>query len=359
MSGGAVMRAAEDLARAEDFRVGEMEAGAAAEWDSFVLAHPEATFFHRAGWKRVIEEGFGHRCYLLEARQGGRIAGVLPLVHVRSPLFGKALIAGGFAVYGGPLASGATAYAALDREALALAERLDVDHLEYRSRVARHAEWAIKDDLYCTFRREIFAEPEKNLTLIPRKQRAVVRQSLKHGLTARINEDPDPAWRLYAESVRNLGTPVYARKYFRLLKEEFGTECEALVIEAEGKAVASLVSFYFRDEVLPYFAGGTPEARRYGAHDFMYYDLMCRAGRAGIRSFDFGRSKRDTGPFAFKKNWGFAPEPLAYEFHLRKGSSVPENNPLNPKYRLFIAAWKKLPLPLANRIGPHIVRHLG
>ncbi len=353
------MEARESPAPPGPLVVGLLDEGGMAAWDEFVLACPEATFFHRAGWKKVIEESFGHRAYFLYAERAGRLCGVLPLVHVKSPLFGNALIAGAFVVYGGPAVTETAAMAALDAKALALAEKLDVDHLEYRSRRRLHPEWAAKEDLYYTFRRAIGADPEKNLLAIPRKQRAAVRQSLKHDLKGVIEADPDRAYDLYAQSVRNLGTPVFARKYFRNLKAVFGADCEALVVEAGGRPVASLVSFFFRDEVLPYFAGGTPEARRFGAHDFMYYDLMCRAGAAGSRLFDFGRSKHDTGPFAFKKNWGFTPEALPYEFHLRKGGAVPENNPLNPKYRLFIAAWKKLPLPLANRIGPHIVRHLG
>lgn len=341
--------------------VTELDAARAAEWDAFVAGCPQATFFHRAGWKPVIEESFGHPAPFLLAERGGRIVGILPLVQVKSRLFGNALISGGFAVYGGPVAVDEAAGDALDAAARALAERLDVDHLEYRNRgpSAARPGWRIKDDLYFTFRREIGADAEKNLLAIPRKQRAVVRQSLKHGLEARVEAGTDKVYDLYAESVRNLGTPVFARKYFRNLQRHFGADCEALLVLEGGRPVASLLSFYFRDEVLPYFAGGTREARRFGAHDFMYYDLMCRAGAAGRTMFDFGRSKRDTGPFAFKKNWGFTPEALPYAFWLRKGGEIPEHNPTNPKYRLFIDAWKKLPLPVANLIGPHIVRNLG
>jgi FemAB-related protein (PEP-CTERM system-associated) len=123
--------------------------------------------------------------------------------------------------------------------------------------------------------------------------------------------------------------------------------------------VAAVMNFYFRDEVLPYYGGGTRAARELYANDFMYWEVMRRAGVRGARLFDFGRSKVGTGAFAFKKNWGFAPQPLEYRFRLAPGAAIPDHNPLNPKYRLFIAAWKRLPLPVANLLGPPIVRGIG
>lgn len=120
-----------------------------------------------------------------------------------------------------------------------------------------------------------------------------------------------------------------------------------------------MLSFYFRDEVLPYYAGDDAAARALAANDFKYWELMRRACERGCRVFDYGRSKLGTGPYAFKKNWGFEPQPLSYEYRLYKRDSVPQNNPANPKYRAFIALWKRLPLGVANALGPHIVRNLG
>ncbi|MBI3710358.1 MAG: FemAB family PEP-CTERM system-associated protein [Proteobacteria bacterium] len=339
--------------------VDRLEASSTARWDAFVDSCPTATFFHRAGWKTVIEESFGHRAYYLHAAANGRIRGVLPLVHVKSRLFGNALTSIPFGVYGGPAAADDAARGALDSAAADLAESLDVDHLEYRSLARTRPDWKCKADVYATFRKAIDADPEKNLLGIPRKQRAVVRQSLKAGLEARAEDGTDRLYDIYAESVRNLGTPVFSRGYFRNLKRVFGESCEALVIYKDGTPVSGVLSFFFRDEVLPYYGGGRPEARGLGGADFMYWDLMRRAGQRGCKIYDFGRSKFGTGAFAFKKNWGFTPQPLAYEYLLRRGDAVPDVNPLNPKYRMFIALWKRLPLAIANRIGPHIVRNLG
>jgi FemAB-related protein (PEP-CTERM system-associated) len=131
------------------------------------------------------------------------------------------------------------------------------------------------------------------------------------------------------------------------------------MITHQGRDIAGVLNFYFRDEVLPYYGGGTAEARNLAANDFMYWEVMRRACGRGVRLFDFGRSKRGTGAFDFKKNWGFTPEPLPYLYRLHKGTKLPDLNPLNPKFRLFIEAWKRLPLGIANTIGPHIVRNLG
>ncbi|MBZ0325892.1 MAG: FemAB family PEP-CTERM system-associated protein, partial [Alphaproteobacteria bacterium] len=240
-----------------------------------------------------------------------------------------------------------------------LAERLDVDHLEYRSRVPRHPDLVSRDDLYVTFRKPLDADPDKNLAAIPRKQRAMVRKGIKAGLTSELDAGVDRLHHIYAASVRNLGTPVFAKRYFHALTRAFGADCDIVTILHGDQAVASVMNFYFRDEVIPYYGGGLPEARAVAANDFMYWEVMRRACERGFRLFDFGRSKRDTGAYSFKKHWGFEPAPLAYEFLLRRGGDVPDVNPLNPKYRLAIAAWKRLPLPVAKAIGPLIVRNLG
>jgi FemAB-related protein (PEP-CTERM system-associated) len=130
-------------------------------------------------------------------------------------------------------------------------------------------------------------------------------------------------------------------------------------IVLNGEIVASVLSFYWRDEVVPYYGGGMPIARDVAGNDFMYWNLMQCAAARGCRIFDFGRSKLGTGAYDFKKNWGFTAQPLPYEYRLYESSELPDNNPLNPKYQLFIKMWKKMPLALANLIGPHIVRNLG
>lgn len=338
--------------------VAALEAGGAARWDAFVETCPEATFFHRAGWRRVLEDVLGHRTRYLYAEAGGVLEGVLPLGHVRSRLFGNALISTPFCVYGGVAATTERARAALTDAACRLAEDLRVDYLELRNLEPRNAGWPRKD-LYVTFRKAIDPDPEKNLLAIPRKQRAMVRKGIQAGLVSEVDAGVDRLYAAYSESVRNLGTPVLPRRYYAALLEVFGEACDVLTITKDGGLVASVLSFYFRDQVLPYYGGGTDAARELKGNDFMYWELMRRACERGYRLFDYGRSKVGTGAYSFKKNWGFEPEPLAYEYHLVRAKEVPDVNPLNPKYRLFINLWQRLPVGLSQRFGPMLARNLG
>ena len=239
-----------------------------------------------------------------------------------------------------------------------MAEKRRVDHLEYRSLAERHSDWA-HSDLYVTFRKPIDPDVERNLNEIPRKQRAMVRKGIKAGLKGEVDTGVERFFAAYSHSVHRLGTPVFSKRYFQILREVFGVDCEVLTVTQDQDLVSSVMSFYFRDEVLPYYGGGTDKAREVAGNDFMYWDLMRRACERGMRVFDYGRSKRGTGSFDFKKNWGFEPQPLHYEYKLIRGKRVPDVNPLNPKYRLAIKLWQRLPLALANRIGPHIAKSLG
>lgn len=334
-----------------------------AAWDQYVRGHKKGTFCHLVGWKTVVESGAGHRCPYLIAEEAGKIVGILPLVVRESLLFGKALISSMFAVYGGVLASSEAAYAALDEAAWAIAAAENIDALTYRSVEARHEDrdgWTVDADSSATFQRELADNPESILLSIPRKQRAVVRKSLKAGLHCDWGSDLETFYSLYAESVRNLGTPVFSKKLFRGFLDVFQDDVEVQVIRTpEGQPVASLMSFYFTDYVLPYYAGGNREARKYGAHDFMYYQLMVRAAARGAKLFDFGRSKVGSGPYKFKKNWGFEPTLLQYETRLADGAEPQDLSPNNKKFVAMVNLWKKLPLPVANFLGPSIARHLG
>ena len=327
-------------------------------WDQFVEASDTATFFHLSAWQRVIQQAFSHKTYYVYAEQEGEIAGILPLVHVKSLLFGNTLISNAFCVYGGIVASNDQAFQELQNHAQKLARDLGVDCLEMRNRQQQHPDWPHKQ-LYVTFRKELDSDHEKNMSAIPRKQRAMVRAGIKAGLTSVVDTDVDRFYQAYSESVRNLGTPVFPKRYFQLLKQAFVDDCEILTIEHDGSLVASVMSFYFKDEVLPYYGGGTDLARDLKGNDFMYWEVMRRAVDKGCKVFDYGRSKEGTGSYRFKKHWGFEPEPLFYEIDLVKGQQIPEINPLNPKYQFFIAAWKRLPLPVSQVVGPWLAKDLG
>ena len=344
---------------AAPLRVRAFEAGDAARWDRFVEQSPDATFFHRSAWRGIVEDVLRHRCHFLLAERGDAVCGVLPLAETKSRLFGHALVSLPFCVYGGPAADDAEAASALVQAAVDLAQSLRVSHLELRNRAPRCAGWP-RQELYVTFRKPILPDAAENLKAIPRKQRAMVRKGIAHGLRGEIDSGVDRFFELYADNVHRHGTPPLSKRYFARLREAFGADCEVLTVaDAQGRPVSGVLSFYFRDEVLPYYAGDTAAARDLAANDFKYWELMRRASERGVKVFDYGRSKRGTGSFDFKKNWGFEPSPLAYEYKLLTRDSVPQNNPLNPRYRAFIAMWRRMPRRAANLIGPHIVRHLG
>ncbi len=335
------------------------DAAGAARWDAYVLACPDATFFHRAGWQRVLRDVFRHDTYYLHAEADGAIAGVLPLARVKTLLFGDALVSLPFAVYGGVAASSDAAADALEHEAQRLARELGVAHLELRNIARRHTDWPLQD-LYVTFRKELSPDAGERMQAIPRKQRAMVRKGIKNGLSSVIEADIERFFALYADNVHRHGTPALPKRYFEALQRAFGSDCEVLVaLSDDGRPLSAVLSFYFRNEVLPYYAGDAEAARELAANDFKYWELMRHAAERGATVFDYGRSKQGTGSFAFKKNWGFEPQPLHYEYCLYKRDAVPQNNPSNAKYKLLIEAWRRLPIGVANRIGPWLVRGLG
>lgn len=336
-----------------------IEAGAddGARWDRYVELHADASFFHLYGWRRVLEQGLGHRAHYLIAEEAGAIVAVLPLLHVKSLLFGNSLSSLAFCSHAGTLASSDDARRAIEQAAHELAVSLKVGALEYRLKHPGNSQRVLKD-LYETFAKPLAADAEANMQAIRSKQRNVIRKGIKNGLKSGIGA-LDSFYPVYAESVHNLGTPVFPRRLFALIEETFGNAVEYLNADHEGRVVSSAMNFYFRNTVCPYFWGGTHAARRLNANDFLAWEIMGRASERGCTVFDFGRSKKGTGSYEWKINLGFVPQPLYYEYDLIRDSTMPNVNPLNPKYRLLVEAWKKLPLPVATAVGPWIARALG
>ncbi len=340
-------------------RVRLAEDADASNWDQFVLQRDEGTFCHRYGWSRVLQRAFGHRSHYLIAEDDTGVQGVLPLMETRSLLFGRSLSSTPFCVYGGELAVSEQASTALREEACRLANQLQVGALELRSIRSNAYGWSTKD-LYYTFRKVLEADHDTNLKNIPNRQRAMIRKAIAAGLDSEETDDAGRLHRVYAESLRNLGTPVFSLRYLQSLQQEFGDDCRILMIRERGEDVAGVMNFYHRGEVLPYYGGSVSRARDIkGCNHFMYWELMRRSVDEGVYGFDFGRSKRDTGPFSFKKNFGFEPTPLPYEYHLVTADEIPNLSPTNPKYRLMINTWQRLPVWLASRLGPLVAGSLG
>lgn len=345
--------------RAADLR----DAHECARIDAFVQAQDDATPFHLTRWSRAVAAGCGQINHtLLAERADGSLAGLVPLTEIRSPLFGRALVSNGFAVGGGILAEGAAALPALADAAWALAQRLNCPTLELRGGPLVGDDWQVDTDTYLGFTRPLAASDDAELLAIPRKQRAEVRKALDADLTVSVGQGRDDLrahYAVYAESVHNLGTPVFPAALFRAVLQEFGESADILTVRHKRGAVASVLNLYFNGTVYPYWGGGSFAARGLRANDRMYFALMAHARAKGCTRFDFGRSKAGTGPAAFKKNWGFEGVPLTYGKRAAPGEAVREINPLDPRYARKVELWKKLPLWVANLVGPHISRGLG
>lgn len=331
--------------------------------DAWVRACRDATPFHLSAWSIAVARACGHTAHVLLAeRADGSIAGMVPLTEISSVLFGRALVSNGFAVDGGIIADSDPAVRDLSNAAWALAQDRHCPTLELRGGPAFGDDWQSDTETYLGFVRPLAASDEAELLAIPRKQRAEVRKSLDNDLRVTVGRgsaDLKAHFAVYAESVRNLGTPVFPAKLFREVLAAFGNDADILTVSADGKPVASVLSLYFNGTVYPYWGGGTAAARGLRANDRMYFALMAHARARGCTMFDFGRSKTGTGPAAFKKNWGFAGVPRLYHKRATSPEALRDVNPLNPRYRLKIAAWKKLPLWVANHVGPFISKGLG
>jgi len=325
--------------------------------EPFVRGQAGATFFHLPQWSAAVARGTGQRAHYLVAEQSGAVRGVLPLSEIRSRLFGNALVSAGFGTGGGVLADDVRARDALAAAAWDLAQALGCDSAELRGGAVPPG-WQASEGIYASFARDLPQTAAALLTSIPRRQRAEVRRALGFSLETSAGSDRrhrDAHYRIYAESVRNLGTPVYPRALFEAALDGFGAEADIVIVWKDGRPLASLLNFYFGGACHSFWGGGTKEARQWRANDLVYYEAMRRAILRGSARADFGRSKVGSGPWARKRIWGFAETPLVYSVR----GAPREVNPLSPKYRLRIAAWQRLPLWLANRLGPAIARGLG
>lgn len=330
----------------------------AARIEGFVAEHG-GSVFHRPAWLMAVERGTGQKAHGLVAEKDGLLTGWLPLTEIRSPIFGRALVSSGFAVGGGVLAERLSTVISLAEAAQALAVERRSATVELRGGPMPRG-WAVNATGQCGFEADLASDDDAQLLAIPRKQRAEVRKGLAGELTVHIGtsaQDRAAHYAVYAESVRNLGTPVFPRRLFDAVLDAL--DADILTIRHRGQPVASVLSLYHGGAVLPYWGGGTQAARALRANDRMYFELMRHARMRGCTRFDFGRSRTDSGPYRFKKNWGFEPTPLSYASWTAPGAKPRSADPTNARYAARVELWKKLPLPIANLVGPAIARGLG
>lgn len=328
-------------------------------WDKFVIDSNLGTFFHQTGWMRAVRDHYGHRPLPILAMEDRQVVGIMPLFLVTGPMTGRALISIPYAVSGGVVARTQDIAAALLAEARRLADVNHVRYLEVRQRVEDDG-FGIRDH-YFGFRTIMPEDPGKVLDHYPRKARAEIRKARdQNGLEANFSDNLfDVFYDLYVRSLRRLGSPGHSRQFLRRLLVEFGDQCLIQVVFQGKQPVAGVLSFRFRDQILPYFAGIDERYNRLGSSNYLYYSLMQHAVGLGLRVFDFGRTRRDNlGGCQFKINQGFRPEPLTYSYYSPRGLEAPDLRPSNPAFSWSRAAWSRLPLGIAGPMGGLVSRWL-
>jgi FemAB-related protein (PEP-CTERM system-associated) len=329
----------------------------AERWDRFVLKHPAGTFFHQMAWKRVLEKTCDHRAQYVYAERGGEIAGIAPVFMVSNWMVGRCLVSSPLASYGGICAEDSEAEQALHDFIKRQAQEQQVDYLELRNQTGGTLPGFVANPRYSSFSIALSKDPDAVLKGLPKDIRYMIRKAEKADLHVRRGPELlDEFYKLFAINMRRLGTPVFPRALFANLIEEFGKQIDVLIVYAGSEPVASAVSFIFRDTFHPYYIGGLPVARDLAANNFLWWELMKFASQSGMNTFDFGRSKKGTGAYAFKKKWNPKITDLDYQVFLVKRKTAPNFSPANPKFELATRVWSRLPLWLTNRVGPQIVR---
>ncbi len=340
--------------------IGELAPGREAEWDAFVAAHPEASHYHRAGWRDVIRAAFGHSTFLRVARREGRIAGVLPVVRFANPIFGRYLVSMPYLNRGGILAADPDAARALLDDARALVQATGSASCELRHASPIDPSLPRRDEKV-SMSLDLSPGADALWDAVGAKVRNLVRKAEKAGLAARAGDpgkDFAAFYDLFAENMRDLGTPVYSPRFFREVLRVFPDSTRLSLVESPaGPAAAALCVTHGRFTEI-HWAASKRALLAQSPNMLLYWEAISWAARSGLETFCFGRSTEDSGPYRFKKQWGAVPRRLAWEYLLAPGESPPKLNPSNPKYRAAVAAWKKLPVGVSRIVGPPIVRHI-
>ena len=331
----------------------------AEEWDDYVKSHPEGSIDHLWRWREVFSRVFGHQSTYLVARRDGAVAGILPLVHFRSRLFGRFLVSVPFLNYGGVLASDAAAGDALIAQAHHVAQRFGASHVELRHTSRQFT------GLHCRahklkLTRSLPSTPDGLWSDVDRKVRNQVRKAQKDGLTAHTGHSELIAdfYAVFSRNMRDLGTPVYPKSLFVETARLFSDDLRVYVVRLGRVPVAAAIALRFRDIIIVPWASSLREHRQHCPNMLLYWTMLENASQLGARTFDFGRSTRDAGTHQFKLQWGATETPLHWEYLLLTKAAVPDHGPTNAKFAAAIAVWQRLPLWVTEAVGPAIVRNI-
>jgi FemAB-related protein (PEP-CTERM system-associated) len=326
-------------------------------WNLFVAGHPAATGYHQWGWRRVFERAFGHESLYLSAAAGGRIVGILPIVVFRSLIFGRFGVSLPFVNYGGVVAESDEAAGRLLEAAVTSAGARGLSHLELRHLQARYPHLPSKQHKVA-MRLPLPADADTLWQAIDRKVRNQVRKAEKSALSAVHGgaELVPEFYEVFARNMRDLGTPVYAKRFFEAILDEFPETAETFVVRTGTTPIAASLTVRWRGVTEVPWASSLREHRASCPNMLLYWTMLRRAIEVGSTTFDFGRSTPGESTYHFKTQWGATGTPFSWEYWLASGGSLPNQSPANPKFQLAIECWKRLPVWVATRIGPYIVK---
>src|SRR5271165_5184416 len=327
------------------------------EWDLFIASSPQATPFHSTAWMRSLQKTFDYENLSFYAERNGRITGVLPLFLVSNWIIGRCLISTPFADYGGICVEDEESADALAAHAVETGVAEKIDFLELRHKTGKpRPKFHIKD-LYVSFATELATEPEAQFKRLPRDTRYMIRKGEKAGLELRSGFEQLPEfYELFTLNWRRFGTPVFSPQWLETLVHEFQGGVDLTMVRANGRPVAGVFSFRFRNTLFPHYSGASPDANTLAANNFIYWELMKSAINQGLRRFDFGRSKKGTGAYQFKAAWNMQVDPLEYQVCMIRRTSPPNFSPANPRFALAANLWSRMPLKATTWLGPHVVR---
>lgn len=331
----------------------------AARWDDYVRSRPDASVYHLSAWTGVLARAFGHRTRLLAATHGGEVVGVLPLVFFRSRLFGRFAVSLPFVNYGGIIADTADAATALLDAAVAEAQQLGAAFLELRHTERRMPRLAAKTHkVLMSLRLEPTAD--RQWARLDRKVRNQVRKAERSGVTvSRGGVDLlDSFYAVFARNMRDLGTPVYAKRFFREILAAFPASTRIVCAWMGTQPAAAALVVWHGDRFEVPWASAVRQFNPACANTLLYWEMVRGASDQGFAEFDFGRSTPGDGPYHFKQQWGARPHEVAWEYWLAPGMSLPNLSPTNPRFAKPIAVWRRLPVALTRAIGPWVVRNI-
>jgi serine/alanine adding enzyme len=338
----------------------ELRADEDQHWDAFVASQPDASLYHLTVWRDLIQRLFGHRALYLYARDGaGKIVGILPIVRLKSRLFGDFLTSMPYLNYGGAIAVNTDIEGALMNRACELAEILGCGHIEFRDSAARGGRWPVRTDKVAME----LTLPESVDELwgkLSAKIRAQIKRPARENMTVEQgrHELLGGFYRVFARNMRDLGTPVYPPRLFSMILDAFPDKSTIIVVRHGRDIVAAGFLLGFRDRLEIPWASSIRDYNRFGVNMLLYWEALQFAIKTGYQVFDLGRSTRDSGTHRFKAQWGSTERQLYWHYWLKGHSELPELTPSNPKYRIAIRVWQHLPISFTTWLGPKIVKNL-